>query len=48
MTETYSKYKTSGIEWIGDIPSHWDTIRFGMLGVFSSSGIDKKLNENEK
>jgi type I restriction enzyme, S subunit len=40
-------YKPSGVEWIGEIPEHWETIRFGMLGIFSSSGIDKKLDDNE-
>jgi type I restriction enzyme S subunit len=43
----YQSYKPSGVEWIGEIPEHWDTIRFGMLGIFSSSGIDKKLDDNE-
>ena len=43
----YQSYKPSGVEWIGEIPEHWETIRFGMLGIFSSSGIDKKLDDNE-
>ena len=47
MESRYSKYKSSGVECIGEIPSHWNSIRFGMLGVFSSSGIDKKLDKNE-
>ena len=43
----YQSYKPSSVEWIGEIPEHWETIRFGMLGIFSSSGIDKKLDDNE-
>lgn len=43
----YSSYKPSGVEWIGDIPETWECVRLGMLGVFTSSGIDKKTNENE-
>ncbi len=43
----YDSYKDSGVEWIGQIPSEWECIRLGMLGVFSSSGIDKKSVENE-
>ena len=43
----YDSYKNSGVEWIGDIPSEWECIRLGMLGDFSSSGIDKKSKENE-
>lgn len=26
MTQKYSKYKDSGIEWIGEIPEHWEVI----------------------
>jgi type I restriction enzyme, S subunit len=43
----YNLYKDSEVEWIGEIPSHWECIRLGMLGNFSSSGIDKKLNDDE-
>jgi type I restriction enzyme S subunit len=43
----YDSYKDSGVDWIGDIPSEWECIRLGMLGDFSSSGIDKKSKENE-
>ena len=45
--EKYDSYKNSGVEWIGQIPSDWECIRLGMLGDFSSSGIDKKSNEDE-
>jgi len=43
----YSSYKDSGVEWIGEIPNHWDSKRLGMVGIFTSSGIDKKTNEDE-
>lgn len=43
----YNSYKSSGEEYIGDIPEQWECTRLGMMGVFSSSGIDKKTNENE-
>ena len=23
-TKPYSKYKPSGIEWLGDVPEHWE------------------------
>lgn len=45
--EKYEKYKDSGIEWIGEIPEHWEKYRLGIIGKFSSSGIDKKLVDNE-
>ena len=47
MRKWYDSYKDSGVEWIGEIPQEWECIRLGMLGDFSSSGIDKKSNENE-
>ena len=40
--------KDSGIEWIGEIPEDWEVVKLKYLGEFSSSGIDKKINENEK
>jgi type I restriction enzyme S subunit len=43
----YNSYKDSGVEWIGEIPKHWDCVRLGMIGTFSSSGIDKKSNASE-
>jgi type I restriction enzyme S subunit len=44
----YDSYKDSGIEWIGEIPSHWDVIRLCYLGDFTASGIDKKINPDEE
>jgi type I restriction enzyme S subunit len=43
----YDSYKDSGIEWIGEIPSHWEKSRLCYLGEFTSSGIDKKINPEE-
>ena len=40
--------KDSGIEWIGEIPKDWKVRRLRFLGKFSSSGINKKINKNEK
>ncbi len=41
--ERYPKYKDSGIEWIGEIPEHWEIRKLGHIGIFSASGIDKKI-----
>jgi type I restriction enzyme S subunit len=27
VTRTYSKYKSSGIEWLGELPEHWELMR---------------------
>ncbi|MBD3796128.1 MAG: restriction endonuclease subunit S, partial [Epsilonproteobacteria bacterium] len=45
--ERYPSYKDSGVEWLGEIPEHWEVKRLGILGVFSASGIDKSNNKNE-
>ena len=41
--KTYEKYKDSGVEWIGQIPSHWDTIR--LANVFRPVSIKNHPNE---
>lgn len=55
ITETVTKglnknvpMKDSGIEWIGEIPSHWNVKKMKYLGSLNSSGVDKKIRENEK
>jgi type I restriction enzyme, S subunit len=38
MKTTYSKYKPSGVEWIGDIPEHWEVKKLKYLSkVFNGS-----------
>ena len=27
--QKYPEYKDSGVEWLGEIPSHWDSTRLG-------------------
>lgn len=39
----YPKYKPSGVEWIGEIPEHWDIEKLRYFGIFTASGIDKKI-----
>ena len=39
----YDSYQNSGIEWIGEIPSHWKKIPLGKVGVFY--GVDWKKKE---
>jgi len=34
----YSRYKPSGVEWLGDVPEHWELNRFGYLFRFFSGG----------
>lgn len=43
----YPKYKPSNIDWIGDIPEHWDVKRLKYVATASPSNIDKKSKEDE-
>lgn len=46
----YDSYKDSGIEWIGEIPSHWDTTRMKFLLDYQKgkNPKDLKFSESEK
>ena len=37
--EPYSEYKPSGIDWLGDVPAHWEVRRLGLLATKFGSGI---------
>lgn len=41
---TYSKYKPSGVEWIGDVPEHWCVKRLKMAAHLT----DKKIVANDE
>jgi type I restriction enzyme, S subunit len=40
--------KDSGIEWIGDVPEHWEFRRLKDLGIIETSSVNKKIEENEQ
>jgi len=51
----YEKYKNSGIEWIGEIPEHWESIRLKYIGYLygglagkSSNHFNQESNLNNK
>ena len=37
--QPYPAYKDSGVEWLGDVPEHWDVRRLGYLATKFGSGI---------
>lgn len=41
------KLKPSGVEWIGDIPEHWEVRRLRTMAAVRASSVDKNTNENE-
>ncbi|WP_417859492.1 restriction endonuclease subunit S [Xanthomarina gelatinilytica] len=42
MEKAYETYKDSGVEWIGDIPESWDSIKLKFLGYLYSGLSGKK------
>ncbi len=42
------KLKDSGIDWIGQIPEHWEVKRIKALGEIETSSVNKKIEENEE
>ena len=37
--------KSSGVEWLGDVPEHWDVVRLGSMGRFSKGNGGTKEDE---
>lgn len=43
----YPKYKDSGVEWLGEIPEHWEASTLKRMADVELSNIDKKTVERE-
>ena len=43
----YPAYKPSGVEWLGEIPVHWEVRRLKSLAVVQLSNVDKKSEEGQ-
>lgn len=43
----YSEYKTSGVEWLGDVPGHWEVKRLKQVCHVFPSNVDKKSHDGE-
>lgn len=41
MKQRYDSYKPSGIDWIGDIPSHWNIVRLALIFNAKAGGDAK-------
>src|SRR5262245_34412990 len=44
----YPSYKNSGVEWLGEIPAHWEVRRLKTLARVELSNVDKKSVEGEE
>ena len=43
----YPKYKDSGVEWLGEVPEHWETSRLKRMCRVFPSNVDKKTAAGE-
>ena len=43
----YCAYKPSGVEWLGEIPDHWEVRRLKSLAAVHLSNVDKKSEEGQ-
>lgn len=43
----YSEYKASGVEWMGEVPGHWEVKRLKQVCHVFPSNVDKKSHDGE-
>lgn len=43
-TACYDAYTDSGVDWLGDLPAHWETVRLKFLADFTGGGTPSKDN----
>jgi len=43
----YSRYKPSGVDWLGDVPAHWEVRRLRNIVELRVSNVDKHSKEEE-
>ena len=41
----YPAYKPSGVDWLGDVPAHWEVVQLGRIGRFSKGSGGTKADE---
>ncbi len=47
VLQTYPGYKPSGVEWLGDVPVHWEVRRLCTVAEMRVSSVDKHTTEGE-
>ena len=45
--QPYPNYKPSGVEWLGDVPAHWDVRRLKHAVKMMVSNVDKHIKDSE-
>ena len=46
--KSYPAYKDSGVEWLGEIPAHWEMKRLKTIASVELSNVDKKSVEGQE
>ena len=44
----YSAYRDSGINWLGEVPAHWDVRRLRTVAKMRVSNVDKHVKDGER
>ena len=44
----YPAYRNSGVEWLGDVPAHWEVASLGRVGRFFKGNGGTKADETEE
>ncbi len=44
----YPAYRDSGVEWIGQVPEHWESKRLRHIASFTNSNVDKKSYDGQE
>lgn len=42
------KMKDSGVEWLGQVPEHWEVKRLKFVATYQNSNVDKKTYDDQK
>ena len=45
--QPYPTYKPSGVEWLGDVPAHWEVRRLRNVADMRVSNVDKHMKDDE-
>ena len=46
--QPYSRYKDSGVEWLRDVPAHWEVRRLRTVAEMRVSNVDKHSKDGER
>jgi len=45
LPKPYTSYQDSGIEWIGNLPTHWESLRIKCNVILRTEKLDERLND---